>query len=66
MIYKNFKFFILICCALTVSNISVNAKSAKEDGTSFALPNMEKFMNMKVAVINFKTLGPISFHIPNY
>ena len=51
---------------LTTEGISFSAKSAKEDGTSFALLNMEKFMNMKVAAINFRTLDTLSFHVPNY
>ena len=52
MIYKNFKFFILICCALTVSNISVNAKSAPESFADIA----EKLMPSVVNIATTQTI----------
>jgi len=64
MIYKNFKFFILIFYALTVFKISANAKSAPESFADIAEKLMPSVVNISTTQTIKTSVNPFPFEFP--
>jgi serine protease Do len=64
MIYKNFKFFLLIYFTLSVFNISANAKSAPESFADIAERLMPSVVNISTTQTIKTSTNPFPFEFP--
>ena len=64
MIYKNFKFFLLIYFTLSVFNISANAKSAPESFADIAEKLMPSVVNISTTQTIKTSTNPFPFEFP--